>query len=353
MNRRHDPESDSLAPLSSLPEAYEANGDADPLSDVLRSVRLTSALFFLWDASWPFSMPVPNGRHFAPIVLPGAQQVISYHIVREGTCWGAVEDEPPVELHSGDILLIPHGDAYTMASTEAACIDSILDLEASLGFYRQMAAGELPFVIAEGGGGPETTHVVCGFLGCDLRPFNPLLAALPRILRLNGVTSSTHQRLRTLIDLAVAEAQEPRPGSQSILVRLSELLFVELVRRCLTELPAKNNSWLAGLRDPTVGKALMLLHRRPAHSWTLERLAREVGLSRSRLAECFSDTVGEPPMQYLAQWRMQIAARLLADSTAKVATVARDVGYESEAAFSRAFKRLVGVPPAQWRRQTS
>jgi len=325
--------------------------EPDLLSDVLRTVRLTGALFFLWDASWPFAMPVPNGRTFAPIVLPGAQQVVSYHIVTDGTCWGGVSGEAPQELRAGDILLIPHGDAYTMSNAADTCNDTGFALEPALNFYRQMASGELPFVIAEGGGGPKTTRVVCGFLGCDMRPFNPMLAALPRLVRVRPPADVANDRLQSLMEYAVAEARQPGPGTQSVLVRLSELLFVEVVRRCLAEMPPAQSGWLAALRDPIAGRALVLLHRKPAEPWTLETLAGAVGISRSRLADCFTQIVGQPPIQYLAQWRIQLAARMLSDGGSKVAAVGRNVGYESEAAFSRAFKRLVGVSPVQWRDQ--
>lgn len=331
--------------------------EPDPLSGVLRSLRLTGALFFLWEVSWPFATPVPAGRAFAPLVLPGAQQIVSYHIVMRGVCWGALLGEPPAQLEAGDILLIPHGDAYLLSSSAQACAAGPLDMAPSLEFFRQMAAGAMPFVVQEGGGEPTSTHLICGFLGCDVRPFNPALAALPRLVRLRPPADPAADRLQSLIDYTLAEAQRPSPGSQCVLLRLSELMFVEVVRRWLAGAEANaagaaaRSNWLAGLRDPLVGRALLQLHRRPAAAWTLETLASEVGASRSRLAESFTRFVGQPPMQYLTQWRLQLAARMLADSAVKVAAVARDFGYQSEASFSRAFKRFVGVSPAQWRRE--
>jgi AraC-like DNA-binding protein len=346
MSDRHDSASDSRARASDA-------AAVDPLSDVLRTVRLTGASFFLWDVRWPYTTAVPDGREFAPILLAGAEQIISYHIITQGSCWCGMPGEQVQPLHAGDILLIPHGDAYVMSSSAAECANADLGFEESLAFFRQMAAGELPFVVADGGGGPETTRVVCGFLGCDTRPFNPMLAALPRMVVVRPPAEAAQDRLRSLVDFTLAEAQRPRPGSRSVLVRLGELMFIEVVRRCLDELPAAQTGWLAALRDPTVGRALLLLHRKPAEAWTIERLAEAVGISRSRLAECFTQFVGQPPMQYLAQWRVQLAARMLADGTTKVAAAARDVGYDSEAAFSRAFKRLVGTSPAAWRRSAA
>ena len=212
-----------------------------------------------------------------------------------------------------------------------------------------MASGQLPFVVQEGGAGPERLHVICGFLGCDALPFNPVLATLPRLLPVRRPLAAGGDRLAALVEFAVDESREKRAGSRSVLLRLGELMFVEVVRRHLVTLPEAQRGWLAGLRDPLVGRALARLHTQPGQSWTLDELAREVATSRSVLAERFAHFVGEPPMHYLARWRMHLAATLLADNAAKVSAVAREVGYDSEAAFSRAFKKLTGVAPAAWR----
>jgi AraC-like DNA-binding protein len=193
----------------------------------------------------------------------------------------------------------------------------------------------------------DPARLVCGFLGCDARPFNPLLAALPRVIRINDPAGGT---LGAFVQFAVAESKERRIGGECVLGRLSELMFVDVVRRHLETLPAEGTGWLAGLREPFVGRALTALHKSPAHDWTIEALAREVGLSRSALAERFTQFVGQPPMQYLANWRMQLAANHLVSGMDSIAEVADRVGYESEAAFSRAFKKAVGTPPSQWRK---
>jgi AraC-like DNA-binding protein len=323
--------------------------EIDVLSDVLRTVRLTGALFFPMEVSSPWVDEVPAATTFAPIVLPGAQHVVSYHIVTEGACWAALLGGPAVHLEAGDILVIAHGDPYTMSS--APGMRSEAPVDAVLTFFRQMATGGLPSVVIEGGGGPQRAKIVCGFLGCDIRPFNPVLETLPRLVHLRRPpASSAHHRLGHVIEFALAESRQRRSGGRCVLLRLSEVLFVEVVRRYLDARPAGHTGWLAGLRDPIVGHALALLHDRPVHAWTLERLARDVGISRSTLAERFTQFVGQPPMRYLAHWRMQLAARLLSDGTAKVSAVALDVGYDSEAAFSRAFKKIVGMAPATWRR---
>jgi AraC-like DNA-binding protein len=318
----------------------------DPLSDVLRAVRLTGALFFVVDAGAPWEAHVPDGAVVATAVLPRTQHVISYHVVTRGSCWGSLTGGRPVPLEAGDVLVLPHGDPYFIATAPRP--RTTPDVNHDLGFFREMAAGRLPFSIRYGTG-RDRLHLVCGFLGCDLRPFNPLLATLPRLLRLPGAYGSPRDPLTRLIDFTLEEAREPRVGGDSVRVRLSELLFLEVVRRHLTTLSGTEPGWLAGLRDPVVGRALALLHERPAHAWSLPSLAKDVAASRSALAERFTDLVGVPPMQYLTRWRIQVAARLLADGDAKVSTVAREVGYDSEAAFSRAFKKIAGVPPAAWR----
>lgn len=322
----------------------------DVLSDVLRTVRLTGAVFFPMEASSPWVDEVPAASAFASTVLPAAQHVISYHIVTDGACWVSLAGTPPVRVEAGDILVIPHGDPYAMGS--APDLRSDASEEAVLMFFRAMASGAASPLVVEGGGGPERADIVCGFLGCDVRPFNPVLEALPRLVHLKPAASgSTPDRLRPLIDFALAESRQRRSGAQCVLLRLSEVLFVELVRRYLDALPASEAGWLAGLRDPVVGHALALLHERPARPWMLDQLAKEVGASRSALADRFTALVGQPPMRYLTHWRMQLAARMLSDGAAKVSAVALEVGYESEAAFSRTFKKIVGTSPAHWRRR--
>jgi AraC-like DNA-binding protein len=193
----------------------------------------------------------------------------------------------------------------------------------------------------------HATTLVCGFIGVDVRPFNPLLATLPRLLHLQGAGERSEQ----FAQLAAEESARKRPGAEALLERLSEMMFVDAIRRHVEQLPEQSTGWLAGLRDRFVGRALALLHDKPAAEWTVEELSRQVGLSRSAFHERFVELIGQPPMQYLTQWRMQAASRLLRDTRASVASIALDVGYDSEAAFARAFKRAAGTPPAAWRRQ--
>lgn len=312
-------------------------------------MRLTAAVFFRVEAGPPWVIELPDGATLAGSVSPRAQHIISYHVVLDGTCWGGLPGEAPPSLAAGDVLVLPHGGPYVMSTPRG--LRGGPDRDEVLGILQAMSAGRLPFTVTEGGDGPERLQVICGFLGCDVRPFNPLPATLSRLLRVRRSSAGADDPLEKLIEFTMAESRERRAGGECVRLRLSELLFVEVVRRHLAGLPPEERGWLAGLRDSVVGRALGLLHERPAHPWTLDELARGAGASRSVLAERFTHFVQDPPMQYLSRWRMQIAARLLAESTRKVAAVALEVGYDSEAAFSRAFKKAAGVPPAAWRQQ--
>lgn len=342
MARHHDGSSEFLAEASGGPAT-------DVLSDVLRTIKLTGALFFPLQASSPWADEIPASTRLAPSIMPGAQHVVSYHVVSEGGCWLAMLDGEAVRLETGDIVVIPHGDPYVMSSAPGMQPD--MPAEAVVTFFHEMVTRSAASMVIEGGGGPEHAHLVCGFLGCDVRPFNPVLETLPKLVHLRRPSGSmTRDPLAPLIEFAIAESRQRRAGAHSVLLRLSEVLFIEVVRRYLESLPADRTGWLAGLRDPIVGRALALLHAQATSEWTLERLSNDVGVSRSTLADRFTHVVGTPPMRYLSRWRMQLASRLLADGAAKVSAVAFDVGYLSEASFSRAFKEIVGVSPAAWRR---
>src|SRR5688572_13518683 len=324
-----------------------ASGDpSDTLSDVLEAVRLTGAVFFLVDARTPWVAEAPASVDLAPAILPHAQHVVSYHVVSQGSCWCESPGNPTMRLETGDVLVVPRGHAYQLAST--CGLRTGWSLDDALDWFRAMADGRLPFVVTEGGSGPERLQLVCGFLGCDALPFNPVLTTLPPLLRVR-VHGDSGNRLNALLEFAVAESSQARPGSRSVQLRIAELVFVEVLRSYLTMTSADAAGWLGGLRDPVVGHALARLHADPARAWTLPELAREVGASRSVLAERFSFFVGHPPMLYLTRWRMQVAASRLAAGAAPLSALANAVGYESEAAFCRAFKKVTGVTPASWR----
>ncbi len=316
----------------------------DVLSDVLRAVRLTGAAYFDFELSSPWVREAPPARELAGVVMPGSQRVIEYHLVADGSCWGHAIGQAPIRLDAGDVILFPQGDAHVLSS--APGMREAVDIAA---FPRPSA--QLPIFYEMGGGGPDRARIVCCFLGCDERPYNPLLGALPPVIHLSGGSPQSSARwLGNLMSTAARESRTARPGGENVLARLSELMFVETIRQHLETLPAAETGWLAGLRDPIVGQAMAALHGEPEAAWTVEGLARVVAISRSVLAERFTHMVGHPPMQYLALWRMQLAARLLLDGET-LAAVAPAVGYESDAAFSRAFKKLVGESPGGWRKK--
>jgi AraC-like DNA-binding protein len=325
----------------------------DPLSDLLRSVRVRGAVFYYVSCRDQWSAEAPPAGEIAAAVMPGCEHVMEYHMIAKGSGWAAVAGEPPVRLAAGDIVLFPQGDSHTLSSAPEI---APLRREPAWVFATRNEPKPMPIsfhhgVIEPGALMPiEDANMVavCGFLGCDLKPFNPLMSALPRILHLPAARAGDW--VARVIDQAVSESNSKRPGGEAVLERLAEMMFVDAARRYIDTLPEDATGWLAGLRDRYVGKALELMHERPDHAWSVDDLARDVGLSRSALHERFVKFLGDPPMHYLANWRIQLGARLLRESKRTVATIALDVGYDSEAAFSRAFKRIVGLPPAAWRR---
>lgn len=311
---------------------------------MLAEVRLSGALFFLIDATEPWGVEVPEAAAYREAVLPGAQHVVSFDAVLQGDGWVEIEGAEPVRFEAGDVLVFAQSPPHRLVSAPGGRAE--YDRAATAAFLCEMARGRLPFATSEGGGG-RLTRYVCGYLGCDVRPFNPVLASLPPFLHLRRGADGAGL-LDRLIELTLTEAVTERPGGRSIRLRLAELAFVEVVRRHIAAMAPDATGWLAGLRDPVTARALALLHARPAEAWTLAGLAREAAVSRSVLAERFAHLVGCPPLRYLARWRMQLAARMLRDG-ARVVTAAGAVGYASEAAFSRAFKRETGIAPAAWR----
>ncbi len=319
---------------------------SDALSDLLRTVRLTGATFFDVAATEPWVVEQPPPEFILPKILPGGERLISYHVVTVGRCFATVIGKEPIALEAGEVIVITNGDPHVMSSSPGMRANP-----PTREAIAEAGAGPLPFFVKYGREGAPTTKLVCGFLACDARPFNPLLENLPAVMKARATRDDSGDWLARFIRVAVAESAARRAGSESVLAKLSELMFIEVVRRHLEAMPPEQAGWLAGLRDPFVGRALSLMHGNPAHGWTIEELGKRVGLSRSVLAERFTDLLGMPPIQYLAKWRMQIAARILSDASANIASIAEEIGYESEAAFSRAFKKQVGVPPSVWRRR--
>lgn len=316
----------------------------DALSEILRVVRLVGAIFIHARFTAPWCYQSPSALSIAPILEPGAERVVIFHLITEGECFVEMDDGQTVRLNAGDAVIFPHGDAHLMTSEPG--------LPPAKGKRLATVLARRPRQLAYGGGGART-RIVCGYLACDARLAQVLLAGLPSLVRVNVRGSNAGIWLEASVRYALNEARSPRPGGEGVLAKLAEVLFIEVLRLYMNEQSDDRTGWLAGMGDRIVGAALNALHKRPAHAWTLEELARAAGTSRSVLAERFQHLVGSSPMQYLTQWRMLLAANLLSQSNAPLARIAEDVGYQTDTAFSRAFRREYGLPPAAWRRNQS
>jgi AraC-like DNA-binding protein len=313
---------------------------ADALSDVLRSLRLKGGVFLeaRFTAPWAVNSRV-TAEDCQPI-LANPAQMIAYHFLIEGRMLASTEGEAAVEVGSGEVVLLPRNDTHTLASGRGVTpVD---------GRRLVQPAPDGGLARINYGGGGEPVRIVCGFLGCE-DIYNPLIASLPRLLTINVHEATSRAFIETSMRFAVAELVEGRLAGSTVLSRLSELLLVEAVRRYADRFGEQQKGWLRGLKDPNIGRALALLHQNIAASWTAEALAKEVAMSRSAFADRFTTLVGVPPIRYLTAWRMETAKIQLGETAKSVAQVAYTIGYESEEAFSRAFKREVGVSPAAWR----
>jgi AraC-like DNA-binding protein len=315
----------------------------DVLSEVLKVVKLQGALFYNGEFSSPWSFCSPQSGAVAPYVAQGAKHVIVYHLVTEGRASARLLDGPRVTLEAGDIVIFPHGDAHIVENGSAA---KVLDMEQELS--RIFSQGLKRFRL---GGGGEVTKFVCGFMACEPRLSQVFLSGLPPVFKVGIRNDASGRWLENSIRFSVNEADASRAGGEAMLARLSEVLFVETLRTYIGSLPEGQTGWLAGARDAEVGKTLALMHRNPAQPWTIASLARQAGLSRSVLAERFRHYLNEPPMAYLTRWRLRLGAEMLVSTSYSVAQIAAEVGYESEAAFNRAFKREFKFPPARFRSQ--
>jgi AraC family transcriptional regulator, alkane utilization regulator len=335
----------------------------DVLSDVLRVVRLSGAVFFTAEFSSPWALESPTPQTLAAAVMPDAECVVLFHILVDGACEIVCQDHPVTTMAAGDVVVFPRGDTHTMCSHRATTKTPLGSV------FAPGRSGEIPQLTFGGGG--RASRFVCGYLNCDQR-FSPLVDTLPTMLlvrsrddysgidavdasgiRPMAVPPGSRTWLGTTLKFTINEATAARAGNAAMLGRLTELMFVEILREYMHRLPANQGGWLGGLNDPHVGTALRVMHANPVRDWTVEELAREAGVSRSVLAERFTGLVGEAPIRYLAGWRMQLAKQLLRAGARNMQDVATRVGYESEAAFNRAFKRATGSPPATWRKGTS
>ena len=314
----------------------------DALTEILKSLRLEGAVFFNAEFTAPWAFRSPPSSEVAAFLRKGSRHVIIYHLVLAGRARGQVEHSTRyLDLIPGDIVVFPHGDPHIFSNGRPA---SIVDIGKQLKevFSQGMS------LLRDGGGG-ESTSFVCGYMECDRELCKNLLGGLSSVFKVNILNDHAGQWMENSIKFAAEQASANLAGSEAVLARLSEALFAETLRRYMLELPAEQTGWLAGARDPGVGAALAHLHRAPQYRWTIAGLAQHVGMSRSVLAERFRHYLGEPPMTYLSRWRLQLGARMLRSTSHSVARIAGEVGYESESAFNRAFKREFGAPPARFR----
>jgi len=314
----------------------------DALSDILRVARLSGGIFFNAEFSAPWCIAAQMSPTLCAPVLGPTGHLIPYHYVVDGELNFSLPDQPPQRLRSGDVVLFPRNDFHLIGSdvglppVPAAAV--ILSDDNKI----------VPMV--RHGGDGNATYMVCGFLGCDSDLTNPIVSTLPPSIVLKVDETPAADWIRSTFQYAAHEVANGQTGSEVVLSKLSELLFVEAVRQYVGGIPDGQTGWLAGLRDAPVSRALALMHADIVHAWTVDELGREVGISRSGLAERFTRAIGVAPMHYLADWRLQVAAQKLRDTNDLLVRIAEQVGYESEAAFSRAFKKKFGAAPATWRR---
>ncbi|PZX00684.1 AraC-like DNA-binding protein [Pseudomonas sp. 478] len=316
----------------------------DALSDVLRVIRLSGGVFLEAELTAPWCISGRISADDCKPFLAAPRHVIASHFVAAGHMQLRIDDGATLDVRAGELILLPRNDVHTFGSDLSIAPMSAREV------IQPPEVGGISRI--KYGGGGETTQLLCGFLGSET-PFSPLLSSLPSLLKLDVRTTASGAWIESSFRFAVSEIAAGRVGSATVIAKLSELLFVEAVSQYVANLPAERRGWLAGLRDPHIGRALALLHARPTEGWTAEALALEVGMSRSVFAERFTALVGQPPMQYLTLWRMHVAAQHLREGRGNVAQIGFAVGYESEAAFSRAFKRQFGTSPGTWRRQSA
>ncbi len=314
----------------------------DAFSEILSGVRLKGAVFFAAEFSAPWGFSMPASGIMTARLAPGASHIVLYHLLIEGRSITEMPDGQKIELGPGDIVIFPHGDPHHMSSGKGVARPF-----PNYGIAAKVKAHDLSPLRAGGGG--DISRFVCGYMTFDPDLCRPILSGLPAVFKVNIRADGAGHWLESSILHLVEEAGSGRAGSDAMLAKLSETLFIDTLRRYVGGLSEQQTGWLAGTRDPIVGKSLALLHSRAAHPWTIADLADEVGISRSGLVERFTRYLAEPPMTYLTRWRLQLAARALEKTSRGVAEIAADVGYESEAAFNRAFKREFGQPPGRYR----
>jgi len=321
---------------------FVTDNDMDVLSEVLKTVKLDGAMFYNAEFSAPWCFCSPPSTVLAPYLSVNSKHVIIFHLMTDGHGYAEVEgNSQPLPLSAGDLVILPHGDPHALRNGPF-----VKPVDHAEEVRRVFSQG---LKVSRMGGGGEVSKFICGYMACDPQLSRLFLGGLPSILKVNVRTDASSQWLEQTIRYSVDQADRSQPGSQAVLARLSEVLFIETLRRYIAALSPEQKGWLAGVRDPEVGRALALLHRKPAHSWTISALTKEIGISRSVLTERFRRYLSESPMSYLARWRLSLGAQLLQSTSKSVSQIAGEVGYESEPSFNRAFKRQFGLPPARFR----
>jgi AraC-like DNA-binding protein len=317
---------------------------AAPLASIdvaLGRLRLDGAIFFRseFTEGWAYESPAAAAE-LADTLRPGAERLIIFHIVARGSCWISLLEGERHWASEGDVIVLPYGDPHRMGGEEPArCVPILSLLDAP--------PWETLPVLRHGAGG-ERTDIVCGYLHSKNPLFDPRLRALPAVFVVRPPDGPAARWVRSSIDYALAMTS-PASAADPPSTRLPELLLVEILRLHLASAPAVERGWIAALRDPVLAPALAQLHGTPERKWTVAELAAQAAVSRSLLDERFRLVLGRSPIRYLTEWRMHVAAELLVSTELGVAQVARRVGYESEEAFSRAFKRSLGSSPSTWR----
>ena len=325
--------------LSETPDTTSA----DLLSDLLGNMHLSGVVLFRAEFREPWALVAPDACQLSRMLPFRTEHIIPFHIIAEGGCWLELKDRERVWLEAGDAVLLPYGDSHGLCGREEAL---------------KVPAGQLlppppwpDILLVEHGGAGGRAHIICGFLQCDELLFHPLLRHLPTLMHVSPGRAPVDEWLAGTIRHTAQEASRADPGGRSMLPRLTELMFVEILRKHMQALSADEVGWFAAVNDPVVGTALKWLHMAPLEDWNVDRLARRVGASRTVVAARFKHFLDMPPMRYLTYWRLQLAAQRLKATDTPMKGIAEQSGYESEAAFSRAFKRHFGLPPADWRRR--
>ncbi len=314
----------------------------DPLSEALRSVRLTGAIFLDAELGAPWGFAAPPTSATSHLLAPTAEHLVLFHLLVEGQATARVPGYDSVPLEAGDIVVLARGEAHELWN------GAVRELTDSSSLLPKILNGAL--ASERGGGSGPVTKFICGYIGCDRQAERLFLAGLPPVFKVNVRRESSGEWIESSIRYLASERGSARAGRTALLAKLAEALFIETLRQYMADLPAEGTGWLAAARDPAVGRALAAIHREPAEPWTVAALAKQAGVSRSVFAERFNSLLGEAPLAYVARWRIQLGAQLLETTDDSVLQIAQQVGYESEAAFNRAFKREFDLPPARYRR---